>query len=135
MSNKIRGLGGIFIYSNDPKKLGEWYTKHFGIDTSAGEPYGVIYCEYRYEDKDDPNGYASISWSILKTDKEIDRTNPSFCVNYRVDNLDDFAAYLLDNGIEVNEIQEHPEGKFTRIKDPEGNQIELWEPTKEFFEG
>lgn len=131
MANNIRGIGGVFIYSNDPKKLGAWYSKHFGIDISAGEPYGIIYCEYKYNDKDDPRGYASISWSIQKTDKEIDRTNPAFCVNYRVDDLEGFAGYLKDNGIEVKEIQEHPEGKFTWINDPDGNKIELWEPAKE----
>jgi len=38
-------------------------------------------------------------------------------------------AALEDEGVEiVGEIEEHPNGKFAWVLDPEGRKIELWEP-------
>ncbi|MBA2396965.1 MAG: hypothetical protein H0V70_29945 [Ktedonobacteraceae bacterium] len=32
---QVSGIGGVFIYSNDPKSLAEWYANHFGIEFEA----------------------------------------------------------------------------------------------------
>lgn len=133
MTNKIRGIGGVFIYSKDPKALAEWYRDVMGVNVIFTEEYNSYYCEFRYPDKDAPYGYASTVWSIMKTSKDLDRTAPSFCINYSVDNMDEFAEHLADNGIEIKEIHEHPEGKFAHFNDPDGNQIELWEPSEQYF--
>ena len=43
--------------------------------------------------------------------------------------LEALVAALREEGVEVvGEIEEHPNGKFGWILDPEGNKIELWEP-------
>ncbi|MBN9334290.1 VOC family protein [Devosia sp.] len=53
-------------------------------------------------------------------------------INFRVDDLDGMIAQLQAAGIAVETRPEEwdtPEtGRFARIHDPEGNQIELWEP-------
>jgi predicted enzyme related to lactoylglutathione lyase len=52
-------------------------------------------------------------------------------LNFRVDDLDGLKAALEAGGIEVitNPEWDAPGvGRFARIFDPEGNQIELWEP-------
>ena len=133
MTDRIRGIGGIFIYSKDPKALAEWYRDVMGIKVVFTEEYNSYYCEFRYPDKDAPFGYASTVWSIMKTSKDLDRSSPSFCINYSVDNMDEFTEHLADNGIEIKEIHEHPEGKFAHFNDPDGNQIELWEPSEQYF--
>ena len=39
------------------------------------------------------------------------------------------AAQLRDAGISVNiDPKAYPNGRFARLRDPEGNPIELWEP-------
>ncbi|MGY5863721.1 MAG: hypothetical protein RTV41_03905 [Candidatus Thorarchaeota archaeon] len=41
-------------------------------------------------------------------------------------------VHLKNGGVAVDEkgIEEPPQGKFAWIFDPEGNKIELWEPTE-----
>ena len=49
--------------------------------------------------------------------------------NFTVDNLDEILQTLKEEGVYVFEDrEEHQEGKFGWIMDPEGNKIELWEP-------
>jgi glyoxylase I family protein len=39
------------------------------------------------------------------------------------------AVQLRDAGIVVEvDPQEYPNGRFARLRDPEGNPIELWQP-------
>jgi predicted enzyme related to lactoylglutathione lyase len=52
-------------------------------------------------------------------------------MNFRVHNLDRMVAQLRADGIEVKDPETYAGiGKFTRIHDPEGNPIELWQPEK-----
>jgi glyoxylase I family protein len=51
-------------------------------------------------------------------------------INFRVTNLDGMIAQLRAKGIAVVLDPEiYPNGRFARLSDPEGNPIELWEPT------
>jgi predicted enzyme related to lactoylglutathione lyase len=53
-------------------------------------------------------------------------------INYRVDNLVALVDELKKENVTiVDEIAEYDYGKFIHILDPEGNKIELWEPTED----
>ena len=50
-------------------------------------------------------------------------------LNYRVEDLTALIAALEKEGVQiVGSIEEHENGKFAWILDPEGNKVELWEP-------
>lgn len=50
-------------------------------------------------------------------------------VNFRVRDLDAMVAQLRATGIDVHvNPQPDPNGRFARLRDPEGNPIELWQP-------
>ena len=53
-------------------------------------------------------------------------------INFRVDDLDALILALRAAGIDVetrpDEWDTAETGRFARIHDPEGNQIELWQP-------
>jgi glyoxylase I family protein len=50
-------------------------------------------------------------------------------VNFRVRHLEAMAAQLRAAGIAVEvDAQRYPNGRFARLRDPEGNPVELWEP-------
>ncbi len=50
-------------------------------------------------------------------------------INFRVANLDAIVAQLHSAGVAVEiDPEQYPNGRFARLKDPEGNSIELWEP-------
>jgi predicted enzyme related to lactoylglutathione lyase len=52
-------------------------------------------------------------------------------INFRVRDLDAMVAQLRRAGVEVEvDPQAYPNGRFARLKDPEGNPIQLWEPRR-----
>ncbi len=132
MSFKVSGLGGAFIYANDPEGLGKWYAEVLGlVPDNPSEP--IYYIEYKFLERDSPQTKASVSWAILKAKEKFERTHPAFIINYRVKSMDEFIKHLDSLGIEYKEVQEYPEGKFTLIKDPENNSLEIWEPSEKFM--
>ena len=57
-----------------------------------------------------------------------------FMVNYRVENIEDLVAELKSNGVTIlDEITSYEYGKFVHVLDPDGNNIELWEPIDSSF--
>jgi glyoxylase I family protein len=51
-------------------------------------------------------------------------------VNFRIRNLDKMATQLRTAGIEIKvDPPPYPNGRFARLRDLEGNPIELWQPS------
>jgi predicted enzyme related to lactoylglutathione lyase len=52
-------------------------------------------------------------------------------VTFRVRDLDAIVAQLRYVGIAVElDHEPHPSGRFAQLHDPEGNAVQLWEPTR-----
>jgi len=125
---KVIGIGGIFFFSDDTKKLKDWYAKNLGFVVNE---WGSVSFEYR--DVNKPDEIIPLQWSPFK--KGSDYFAPSkkeFMVNYRVQNIEALVNKLKENGVTiVDEIASYDYGKFVHIMDAEGNKIELWEPVDE----
>lgn len=50
-------------------------------------------------------------------------------VNYRVDDLDAVVERLRERGAPTEGVVEEENGRFSWAVDPEGDRLELWEPT------
>ena len=121
---KVTGLGGIFFKAEDRDGLMDWYRRHLGI---ASDEYGCMF-EWREVDAPENTGYTVWCPFASNTNYFGPSTKP-FMVNYRVDDLTGLIEGLRREGVEVvGDIEEHPNGKFAWILDPEGNKLELWEP-------
>ena len=116
---KALGIGGVFFRAKDPKSLSEWYQTHLGI----GEPpYGL------WTQDAGPTVFAPFG----EETEYFGRDSQQFMLNLRVANLDAMIAQLRAAGIAVETRAEwdSPEtGRFARIHDPEGNPLELWQPS------
>ena len=113
---KAVGIGGLFFRSANTKALAQWYETHLGVtgywDTDAGM---TVFAPFKQETDYFP---ASKQWSI----------------NFRVDDIDALIVQLKAAGIAVEtraEWDTPQTGRFARIFDPEGNQVELWQPPVE----
>ncbi len=54
---------------------------------------------------------------------------PAFMLNFRVRHLDAMAGRLDEAGVDVEiDAETHPNGRFARLEDPEGNPVQLREP-------
>ena len=122
---RVTGIGGIFFKAKDPKALQAWYQRHLGIDVQDWG--GAV---FQWTDADgNPVGGTTI-WSIGSA--EADSFAPSaasFMVNYRVADVRALLGVLRQEGCNVLDAFDESEyGSFGWVIDPEGNEVELWEP-------
>ncbi|MDO6592059.1 VOC family protein [Loktanella sp. D2R18] len=116
----VLGVGGVFFRAKDPVGLADWYQTYLGIapapTTSEMAPWVT------------ETGVTVFSPFDAKT--EYFPKDKAFMINFRIADLDAACAELLAAGITCGEVVEMDGvGRFVRIHDPEGNPIELWEPT------
>ena len=118
---KVAGIGGLFFRAHDPKALGKWYEQHLGITitpTSEGAPV--------WQQEAGPTVFNPFP----ETTKYFGDPNKAWMVNFRVHDMDKMVAQLRAAGLEVKDPESYPNiGRFTRLRDPEGNPIELWQPS------
>ncbi len=127
MKKRVTGIGGIFFKASDPESIKNWYKKHLHIDS---DEYGAV---FQWRHKEQPDLEGTTVWSPFPEDTTyFQPAEKDFMLNYRVENLVELLKVLRAEGIEpVGEIEEYSYGKFGWIMDPEGNKIELWEPSDE----
>ena len=121
---RVTGIGGVFFRSDDKNGQMNWYKKHLGIES---DEYGFAFL---WKEPDNPGKTGYTVWSPFKSDTEyFGSKDQQFMVNYRVADMESLIKALKKEGVEVvGEIEEHENGKFAWINDPDGNRIELWEP-------
>lgn len=124
---KVTGIGGVFFKSTgDRASLAAWYEKHLGMPLA--DFGGAI---LRWPEDEAPDGGLTV-WHVAGKDSQwFSPSASSFMINYRVDNLDEMILQLRAGGVELVKGPESDEnGKFAWIMDPDGNKVELWQPTK-----
>jgi predicted enzyme related to lactoylglutathione lyase len=125
---KVKGIGGIFIKSEDPDNLKNWYAQNLGFKT---DEHGSLF-EFK---ESDSNKKGYLQWGIFKkTTQYFKPSDKEFMINYRVENIEELVTELKAAGVQVlDDIETYEYGKFVHILDPENNKIELWEPVDEVF--
>lgn len=118
---KVAGIGGFFFRAHDPKVLGNWYLEHLGISLTPSKEGDTV-----WEQEAGPTSFTPFP----ETTKYFGDSQKVWMLNFRVHNLDKMIAQLRAAGIEVADPQSYPGiGSFARLHDPEGNPIELWQPS------
>ncbi len=122
----ITGFGGVILYSNDPKRLIEWYKTHLGIDFGT-EAYTFFY----WREKENSEKIGKTLVEIVPPDNDdhiIDQSKSPVMVSFCVDNLSDILASLRQIDIKVcDEIRDINDGIIGWFYDIDGNKIELWQ--------
>ncbi len=124
--NYVAHLGGVFLYSEKPGELAEWYTKHFGFRFEHSEEYNAYYYSFPYKETGGGK-YSEVVWSIMGATDRPRIEFKGFVINFRVQDIKEFADALRTKGVSVSEVDEFDEGRFAWLTDLEGNHIELWE--------
>ena len=118
---KVLGMGGLFFRAKDPDALALWYEQHLGVSRVP-------------EDYETPcwrqSGGSTVFAPFKQTTDYFERDDQQWMVNFRVRDLDAMADQLRRANIKIDvDATIHPNGRFARLNDPEGNPIELWEPS------
>jgi predicted enzyme related to lactoylglutathione lyase len=121
---KVLGVGGVFFKSQNPRGLYEWYAKWLHMEF---EDWGIAYFP-----KDMPANSQTV-WSVFEaTSTYFDPSEKGFMFNLIVDDLEEALRQVQEGGARVSgKIEEMEFGRFGWFIDPDGNKVELWEPTKE----
>ena len=118
---RVTGIGGFFFRAKDPDKLAKWYEDNLGVTTIPKS----------YEAKPWRQEAGTTAFAPFKQDTTYfgDMRN-QWMLNFRVRDLDRMVAQLRAAGstVEVNP-ETYPNGRFAKTHDPEGNPIELWQPS------
>jgi predicted enzyme related to lactoylglutathione lyase len=119
---KAVGVGGVFLKARDPEALSEWYATHLGIPAQDAGALAF-------------SGPESAGMTVFahfpRSTAYFGHGAQEVMVNFRVDDLDQLLEQLDEAGVEIDPKQEHfAYERFAWIHDPEGNRVELWEPTR-----
>jgi glyoxylase I family protein len=114
----IAGIGGFFFKAKDPEKLSHWYQENFGINAMNSSQIWMQLAG--------PTVFAPFP----EDTDYFGTSTQQFMLNFRVNDLNAIMDQLRENGVEIHEKRvEKDFGKFASVYDPEGNKIELWEPS------
>jgi catechol 2,3-dioxygenase-like lactoylglutathione lyase family enzyme len=119
---RIVGLNAIILYANDAAALARWYEKTLGLATLENADDGNFYGEI-----DDLHSGFTFQFAIYPAKQQLAPGARGLMVNYRVDDFDAFVAHLERSGEKVERSREDY-GRFARLRDPEGNPVEIWAP-------
>lgn len=122
---RVTGLGGMFFRSRDQKTTLDWYRRHLGIDSAEWGGFA-----FKWLEKDQPEETGYTVWAAFPDETEyFAPSEQRFMMNFRVDDLEALVAALRSEGVQVvGDIEQHENGKFAWVLDPEGQKVELWEP-------
>ncbi len=129
--NLIDGIGGVFLFSNNPKRLAEWYRESLGIDCEESPDYGSIYKTFEHRDLTDASVKRTMAWAILRSKDDISGKPRTGQINYRVKSMQDTLSQLHSKGVAIDKAEDSEYGKFAWLTDPDGNKVELWEAVPE----
>lgn len=117
---RVLGIGGLFFRAKDPEALSRWYHEHLGVG-----PTPATTEEEPWKQEAGPTAFSPFPEST----EYFGARSQVWMVNFRVRDLAAMVTQLRAAGIEVTlDPEAYPFGRFARLRDPEGNPIELWEP-------
>lgn len=121
----VIGMGGYFFRANDPAALKAWYKDRLGVGGGCGTDEDGRSNEWVWFAAGGP-----MVFEPFKADSDYFPADRTAMINLRVADLDGLLADLRAAGIEIaREEAMDGVGRFARIHDPEGNPVELWEPS------
>ena len=114
---RVVGIGGTFLRAADPATLGAWYRDCLGIDADA---HGL------WQQEAGPTVLA-----VFDRESAYFPREQQVMLNLRVRDLDAMLEQLRTRGADVAPETQDMEGigRFGWVTDPEGNRIELWQPS------
>jgi predicted enzyme related to lactoylglutathione lyase len=117
---RVTGIGGLFFRAKNPAATAQWYKEHLGVDLVPTD-----YHQPPWSQEAGPTVFAPFP----EDSEYFGDVQKQWMINFRVANLNAMVEQLRTAAIDVSvDPETYPNGRFARLRDPEGNPIELWEP-------
>lgn len=136
----INGLGGAFIFSNDPRRLAEWYSTCLGLEFESDESGESFWMVFWALNPDDPTRKYDTTFAIMQATTSISHPIPDtepksmygdqhYMLNLRTHDLQGLLQLLESQDVPILRQEEMIYGKFAWIRDLDGNRLELYQPS------
>jgi len=102
--HKVTGIGGFFFRAKDPDAIARWYHENLGVD-----PVPTAYGDPSWTQQAGETVFTAMPEAL----DQFGSPDRVWAINFRVD------------------PEVYPNGRFASLADPEGNPIQLWEPSGE----
>src|SRR4029077_7675533 len=120
---RVVGFGGLFFKSPDPERLLAWYAKWLGVGdgkSSVEFQAGAL-----------PAHAFTVFSPFPANTAYFPPSTHGFMFNLIVDDLDAALGQVHLGGAQVvGEVEEHEYGRFGWFIDPDGNKVDLCQPSK-----
>ncbi len=115
---RVLGIGGYFLRAADPAALGAWYREFLGLDADENGLWR-------------PEAGVTVFATFESGTEYFGSPSQQTMLNFRVRDLDAMLAQLREKGADVAKETQDIEGvgRFGWVTDPEGNRVELWQPS------
>lgn len=135
----IDGIGGAFVFSNDPERLASWYRDKLGMTFEGDAEFGAFYQVFWGLDPDNTSRRMDTTFSIMQATVDLPKAggkpepesmygDQPFMVNLRVRDLDAALSYLSSKGVEPIKRSDYDYGLFAWVRDADDNRVELYQP-------
>ncbi len=140
MNDAVTGLGGAFVFSEQPDRLARWFETRFGLSFEQLGDSGTCYQVFWALDPENPQRLVDTTFAIMRARTALPRAQKNvdagdmygdqhFMINLRVSDLDALVARLEGQGETILGRQDEGEyGLFAWLYDPDRNRVELYEP-------
>lgn len=135
----INGLGGAFIFSNDPARLAGWYREMLGVDFEQNPEGDSFWRVFWLAHPADPSRKFDTTFAIMKARDPQERQPPKiepealygdqpYMLNFRTDDLEALLKHLAENDVQIIRQEDTDYGRFAWVRDLDSNRIELYQP-------
>ncbi len=119
---KVLGIGGVFIRCKHPHALAHWYEKWLGMPMDSD--FAAL-----FKPQQMPKEAFSL-WATFRRDTTYFPDEQAVMLNFVVDDLEASLKQVQSGGAQVfDERRAEDFGVFGWFIDPEGNKVELWQPS------
>ena len=105
MSRHLSGIGGVFIFSEQPGPLAQWYARVFDLDFQQVGEQGSYHVFWSRADQD-PDRRLDTTFAVMPSSGSLPRPprnrdpgnmygDQPYMVNLRVEDMDQMLAHLL----------------------------------------
>ncbi len=121
--HKVSGIGGFFFRAQDPDAIAAWYRDNLGID-----PVPMTEGAASWRQEAGETAFTAMDGVV----DQFGDSGRAWAINFRVPDLDGMVEQLRAAGTEVDvDPETYSMGRFASLTDPEGNPIQLWQPTED----
>lgn len=118
---QVSGIGGFFSLASRPDEPGRWYEEQLGVSCPP-----ATYDDPAWQQE----AGQAVGAAFGAKAREFGRGARMAIMNFRVRDPDAMVAQLRRTRV-LAELgsEQYPHGRFASLADPEGNLIQLWQPT------